>query len=649
MCGIAGVAEVGAAPGVLRDAAGSMARCLAHRGPDAHAVWADEVAGIALGHRRLAVIEPGPGGEQPMVSADGSLVLVYNGELYNYRELRAELAGSGSSFRSDSDTEVVVEALARWGPAALSRMNGMFALAAWGTRRQRLLLARDALGEKPLSYGWLGGRLVFASELRAFRVAGVPRPEVDLEAMSLYLRLGYVPAPWSILRGVRKLPPGTWLEIDPARPGLMPDPQAHWSLDDVIAEGALSRGAGDADDAKVLDRLAALLDDSVRLRLVADVPLGAFLSGGVDSALVVDAMVRQSAGTVRTFTMGFAQSAYDESAEAAAVAAALGTAHTSFRIGEGELLSAVDRLGSMLDEPFADSSVLPTAVLSAHTRAHVTVALSGDGGDELFAGYARHRLAGAVAGLARLPIPLRLAAAAGLDGPFAPILESLGGRRGPLVPSALRERRVAEKARKVGRALRADGVDPYVALQSLWTRPAALLPGVHDAVSDWLAPLAPRSLSGLERTLAIDLCSYLPDDLLAKVDRASMASSLEVRVPLLDPRLVAFAWSLPPRFKVRGGGGKWALRALLRRRLPAALVDRPKTGFGVPLGEWLRGPLHEWAADLLDESALRAGGLQPAPVTAAWQALLRGRGGEEHALWAVLMLQAWRMEWEGGT
>ena len=642
MCGIAGLidrqARLGEADLAVRVSA--MTDALAHRGPDGDGVWTDAAAGIGLGHRRLAIIDLSPLGAQPMESADGRYVATYNGEIYNFAELRAELESAGVAFRGHSDTEVVLEGFARWGiEATIARCQGMFAWAVWDRRTRVLRLIRDRMGVKPLYYAQNGVRLLFASELKALRAVDDWRPTLDHAALSAYARLGYVPAPRTIYREVRKLPAGHILEW---AEGAEPRIYAYWDARAVAAAGR-AEWSKPRDEAETLARLETLLEDCVAKRLVSDVPLGAFLSGGIDSSLVVALMRKR--GPAKTFTIGFDEKGYDEAAHAKAIAAHLGTDHTELYVSPAHALGVVPKLADMYDEPFADSSQIPTFLVSEMTRQHVTVALSGDGGDEFFAGYNRYIWAERLWGtLARVPAPLRrLGAAIAARTPGG-----LAEAAARLLPERHRPARPHEKFAKLAEILRLDGIDAvYHRLVSQWPDPEAIVPGGGAPEGPHFDPtLAAEQPEPVARMQAIDALTYLPDDILVKVDRATMAVGLEGREPLLDHRLYEFAWSLPPEFKLRGGVGKWPLRQILARHVPRELFERPKMGFGVPINPWLRGPLRDWAEELLDERAMKADGLlAPAPIRAAWTQHLSGARDNHYPLWTVLMFQAWRRRW----
>jgi asparagine synthase (glutamine-hydrolysing) len=571
-----------------------------------------------------------------MVSASGRHVIVYNGEVYNAAELRPELEARGIAFRGHSDSEVILEACEAWGVEATARrLIGMFAFALWDRDARKLRLVRDRLGIKPLYWGRSGNTIFFGSQPKSFAAHPEWRPTVDRDALAAYFRYGCVPAPHSIYRGIRQLEPGTIVAIgDDGGSNVA----RYWDGADVAEAGAGARL--ELDDREAVERLESLLADAVRRRLIADVPLGAFLSGGVDSSTVVALMQAASPRPVRTFSIGFGELGFDEAPQAKAVARHLGTDHTELYVDAAAALAVVPRLPEWYDEPFADSSQIPTFLVSELARRHVTVALSGDGGDEVFAGYTRYFLGqGWGRRIGAAPLALRRLAGAAI-GALPPSLWDAVARA---VPERRRPRHAGARASKLAAVLsERDDAGAYRQLVSQWPEPARLVPG--GAEPTLRAAGAARQLDdATERMQLMDLLTYLPNDILTKVDRASMAVGLEARVPLIDHRVVEFAWRLPMRFKLRRGVSKWLLRQVLYRHVPPALIERPKTGFSVPIGAWLKGPLRDWAENLLSPARLKASGvLDPAPVAAAWRDHLAGRRNAEHPLWCVLMFEAWR-------
>jgi asparagine synthase (glutamine-hydrolysing) len=634
VCGFAGVFS--ADPGAGDDLAAHARRMIApivHRGPDDSGVWVDAPAGFAVGFRRLAIIDLSPLGHQPMRSPSGRFVAVFNGEVYNFSQLRHELEPHGFQFRGRSDTEVMLAAFEHWGiHEAVRRFVGMFAVAVWDTERRQLSLFRDRLGKKPLYVYVEPGLVTFGSELKALAAGPSFDRAIDRAALASYLRYLYVPAPRTIFKHAIKLPAAHILTIvDPAR--ALPDPEAYWSLRDVARRGLANPIRSEAD---AVDELQELVADAVRARMCSDVPIGALLSGGIDSSTIVALMQEASSRLIKTYTIGFDESAFDETQHAARVARHIGTDHTEMTIAGSDAQRVIPRLPAIFDEPFADPSQLPTVCVSQLARRHVTVALCGDGGDELFAGYNRYVFGTRVLPrIDRLPRGVRTWLASAVGRLSAESLNRLGPR-------------VGGRIHKVCDLMTADSVDEmYCSLMSAWKQPESLLidraaqPLRHNSTLD---DQAPDNL--LDRMMLADQTTYLPDDLLAKMDRASMAASLEVRAPLLDHRVVEFSWRLPRLLKLRGTTGKWILRQLLYRRVPRVIVDRPKMGFSVPIDRWLRGPLREWAADLLSADALGRGALlEPAPIARAWRDLLDGRRQTGAPLWAVVMFQAWTREW----
>jgi len=644
MCGIVGF--LGSAGPAGQDAVvvRRMADLIRHRGPDDDGVWADAEAGIALAQRRLAIIDLSPAGHQPMISSCKRYVMVFNGEIYNYADIRRKLdAEAAHPWRGHSDTEVLLEAVTRWGlKNALQLCVGMFALALWDRAERTLVLARDRLGEKPLYYGRIGASFAFASELKAFRGHPAWNPEIDRNAVALLMRHNYVPAPYSIYKGFHKLRPGHFLVL--AAGDREPRIEAYWSAREAAARGSAHPFEGSREEA--VTTLEALLKQSIKGQMIADVPLGAFLSGGIDSSAVVAIMQSLSSQPARTFTIGFHQAGYNEAEQAKAVARHLGTDHTELYVTEREAMDVIPGLPEIYCEPFADSSQIPTYLVSKLARRSVTVSLSGDGGDELFSGYTRYAFADEFwRKLARVPRSLRRATAGLATFPSPAFYDRLAGALMPLLPEHRRQGRVGDKVHKVAKLLSMQTAeDVYRHLCSHWTNPADIVIGSREQPTMLTGLDALPALPGnVERMMYVDLLSYLPDDILVKVDRAAMAVSLETRVPLLDHRVVEFAMSLPLAILRADNTTKWPLRQLLYKHVPKELVERPKMGFGVPIDSWLRGGLRDWAEDLLSETRLKADEFfDPAPIRLAWQEHLSGRRNHQYLLWDVLMFQAWR-------
>lgn len=635
MCGISGFFTAGPlGPEAPRDLQ-AMNDSLTHRGPDDADVWHDADAGIALAHRRLSIIDLSPEGRQPMQSPSRRYVTVFNGEIYNFRELQADLIQLGATFRGHSDTEVLLAAIDAWGlDETLRRANGMFAFALWDRHERLLHLARDRIGKKPLYYGWAADAVVFGSELKALLAYARFEPRVDPHSLALFLRYNYVPAPWSMLRDVFKLQPGAVLTLSradvrrgagahvPAR-----DTRRYWDAQ-LVVTSSLHAPLRDGADA-VLERLDALLRDAVKLRMHADVPLGAFLSGGTDSSTTVALMQAQASRPIRTFSIGFHDERHDEAHLARAVAQHLGTDHTELYVTGEDALAVVPKLPSMFDEPFADSSQIPTFLVAQLARQHVTVALSGDGGDELFGGYGRYERAMKVwRWLQRVPNPVKQALAAAL--------RNQAGREG-------RTSKLAQLANE----LRAQSLaDVYRDRVSRWRYPDTVVLGGTEhptPFTDIAQQLAnDRSAHAL---MFLDLITYLPEDILTKVDRATMAVGLEARAPILDYRVIELAFRIPLELKIRDGEQKWILKRVLRRYLPDELVYRPKKGFGAPVAQWLKGPLREWASELLAPARIADQGyFQPGRIEQIWTDFLNGERKWHTHLWNVLMFQAW-IEW----
>ena len=660
MCGFSGFLS----PRWSRDEAASaavladMRNAIRHRGPDSNGQWFDGEHGIGFAHARLAIVELSPAGAQPMHSSSGRFVVIYNGEVYNHMDLRRELetAGRAPNWRGHSDTETLLAGFEAWGTGpTLKRAIGMFAFALWDRQRRELVLARDRIGEKPLYYGWQGSgpnaAFLFGSELKALARHPAFEREIDRDSLAQFMRYSYVAAPRSIYRGIGKLAPGSYLTLSAGE--VEPSIEAYWS-----AEEAVRAGIGDRlelDDEEAVDRLETLLMDAVGKQMMSDVPLGAFLSGGVDSSTIAALMQAQSSQPVRTFSIGFNEPAFNEAEHAKAVARHLGTDHTELYLSSDDALELVPRIASVYDEPFADSSQIPTFLVCQMARRDVTVALSGDAGDELFGGYGRYHSAERFWQRAsRLPQPLQSALGTALKFVPARAWSSFGRAFGRGQWSGNEFSTFGQLVYKGAGLLPARGATSvYVDMGSQWKEPSALVRGGREPASRLIAEHAELNGHPVETMMALDLQTYLPDDILVKVDRAAMAVSLETRVPLLDHRVVEYAWKLPYRLKVRDGETKWALRRLLYRHVPKALIERPKKGFSVPLQDWLRGPLRDWTEDLLDEKRIRGEGyLESAPLRAAWATHLRRDLNLQYPLWNALMFESWLREqasWRPGN
>lgn len=632
MCGITGFWQSKRAQAPPVETLREMTATLAHRGPDDSGIFHDD-CGVGLGFRRLSVIDLSPQGHQPMFSTSGRYAIVFNGEVYNFEEIRAELGSH--PWRGHSDTEVMLAAIERWGlEPAVRRFVGMFAFALWDSQERQLSLVRDRLGIKPLYYGRLGEDFVFASELKAIHRYDQFSGVIDRGALALYMRHNYVPSPHCIYEGLFKLQAGCILTLSSPRDACSPRP--FWSAHEVARQGTGAPFAGS--DVEAIDRLQQLLLEAVRMRMVADVPLGAFLSGGVDSSVIVALMQAQSSRPVKTFTIGFRENEYDEAAHARKVAAHFGTDHTELYLTPQDALNIVPLLPAMYDEPFADSSQIPTYLVSKLARSRVTVSLSGDGGDEVFGGYTRYLHSRAIWKVVRgLPRPARNPSAKMLRG-VARFFANNGRFR------------LGDKAHRLAGYVGAGTQEQvYWWALSHWDDPSRVVVHACEPLTVLDSIRCTAGLRGFEeRMMLTDLVNYLPDDVLTKVDRASMAVSLEARVPLLDHRVVEFAWTLPLALKIRHSVTKWILREVLYKYVPRELIERPKMGFGVPLGNWLRGPLRAWAEELLSESSLRRHGLlEPAVIRSKWTEHISGKRNWQYLLWDVLVFQDWHAKSTG--
>jgi asparagine synthase (glutamine-hydrolysing) len=619
----------------------AMASRIKERGPDSAGTWCDETIGIAMGHRRLAIVDLSEAGHQPMISASGRLVIAYNGEIYNTAELRQELIAQGYRFRGHSDTEVILEACEAWGvKSTCQRLIGMFTFALWDKQERKLFLVRDRLGIKPLYWGFNHGVLFFGSQIKSFIDHPKWNPQLDKSALTAYFRYNYIPAPLSIFEEIYKVLPGTILSIDEKE---QREEIRFWDFQTVAKEGMHSRDKRSTSD--LVSELDTLLRDAVKRRMLAEVPLGAFLSGGIDSSTVVALMQAQNDKPIQTFSIGFHENGYDEAQYAAAVAKHLGTEHHEWYLSAADACEIIPNIPDWCDEPFADVSQIPTFLVSRLARQFVTVSLSGDGGDELFAGYNRYFVGQAYwQRLRLLPSWLRWVGSYGIKRLSPKRWDHLA----QVIPRQIRPRLVGDKAHKFAEILKTSNPNTfYRSLVSHWDNPSDLvLEGAEPDIAPWDNFENMAEGSFLDTMQRMDTLTYLPDDILAKVDRASMAVSLEARVPLLDHRVVEFAWGLPPDVKIREGKGKWLLRQVLNQYIPQKLIERPKMGFGVPIDHWLRGPLREWAEELLSESRLQADGiLNPQPIRQRWQEHLSGKRNWQYSLWGVLMFQTWKERW----
>ncbi len=646
MCGLAGFWDFKAntSKTELLAIGQKMGKAISHRGPDSEGGWCDESLGLSFSHLRLAIVDLSEAGHQPMVSRSGRSVIVYNGEIYNASELRELLSAEGCHFRGHSDTEVILEACERWGvETTCQKLIGMFAFVFWDQKTQQLFLARDRLGIKPLYWGFNQGILFFGSQLKSFKAHPKFKPEIDKEALTSYFRFGYVPTPLSIFKNIQKLSPGSILSVDRTQ-------KTHefrfWDLQNVIIRGKEKQSKTVGNDETLIEELDLLLRDAVKRRMITDVPFGAFLSGGVDSSTVVALMQAQSDRPIKTFTIGFHEADYDEAKHAARVAKHLGTEHHELYLALNEAQTIIPDIPNWCDEPFADASQIPTYLISKLARQHVTVSLSGDGGDELFAGYNRYFVGQTFwQRIKKLPYWLRYLSACSIRQ-FSP---NRWDSIAKIVPNRFRPRLMGDKAHKLADILAVpNGAVFYKNLVSFWEEPAKLVLGGNEPMLyPWnLDAVFKHSSEFVESMQMMDTLTYLPDDILTKVDRASMAVGLEARVPLLDHRVVEFAYSLPMNVKIRNGQGKWLLRQVLNKYVPHHLIDRPKMGFGVPIDHWLRGSLREWAEHLLSLHRLESEGiLNSKPIRQRWSEHLSGRKNWQHSLWSVLMFQAWQERW----
>lgn len=649
MCGFVGFMNALAcqAPDAARYTLFRMSEAIKSRGPDDLGVWHSQDSGLGLAHRRLAIIDLSPAGHQPMMCAFDRFVIAFNGEIYNHLELRRdlELSGKHSSWRGCSDTETLLAGFNAWGVrATVERCIGMFAFAVWDSRERVLVLARDRVGEKPVYYGWQGSgedrTFLFGSDLSSLKVHPAFDKEISRDALCLFVQHNYISSPHSIFKNVCKLPPGHLLVLAEGQD--TPLLECYWSLPENAMSWVAKPYEGGAECA--VNDLELLLKDAIRQQMVADVPLGAFLSGGIDSSTVVALMQAQSGRPVKTFSIGFNEDAYNEAKHASAVAKHLGTDHTELYVTSDQAQDVIPKIPTLYSEPFADSSQIPTYLVSQLARQQVTVSLSGDAGDELFAGYNRYLMTRSIWGkVGRLPKPLR-AITAGLMRSVSPQLwNNLLTPVQPILPGSMRARNIGDKIHKAASVLSVSSIDElYLGLVSHWIPGSIVIGGIQPKTFLNAGSLSLPGLDPIQRMMLIDALTYLPDDILTKVDRASMGVSLECRVPFLDHRIIEFAWRLPQDYKLRDGVGKWALRQVLYRHVPKELIERPKMGFGVPIDTWLRGPLRDWAEALLDERRLlNEGYFEARPIRQKWDEHLSGQRNWQYHLWDILMFQSW--------
>lgn len=652
MCGIAGFIDlrVGTISDNLYDSVTSMAESISHRGPDDSGVWVDTENGVALSHRRLSIVDLSPEGHQPMHSASGRYVIVFNGEIYNFKKIKKELDESGAApyWRGHSDTEVMLAAITQWGlESAVKRFVGMFAFALWDRKDRVLHLVRDRMGEKPLYYGWMGKVFIFASELKALRKHPEWRGEINRDALTLFLRQSYIPAPYSIYKGIYKLRPGTIFTLSEKElkqpDSRLTEPKPYWQINDDDPNPVSEKFAGN--ETQAISLLDDLLRNAIGQQMIADVPLGAFLSGGIDSSTIVAIMQALSTQPVKTFTIGFKEEMYNEAEHAKRVANYLGTEHTELYVSPEDAMSVISKLPTLYDEPFSDVSQIPTFLVSQMTKRYVTVSLSGDGGDELFAGYNRYFQVRQFWSLfGNMPGIMKKLASRGFLSLSPAQWDSLFNKLRAFVPKSLDARNPGEKIHKLANVMVSKSpAELYLKLASHWYNSSDIVINasrpqtISDDIQAW-----DRFTDYTECMMYMDMLTYLPDDILVKVDRASMGVSLEARAPFLDHRIVEFAWKIPLSMKIRNGQGKWLLRQVLDKYVPKELIDRPKMGFAVPIDTWLRGPLKAWAEELLDERRLREEGFfHPEQIRQKWKEHLAGHMNWQYYIWDVLMFQSW--------
>lgn len=646
MCGIAGFLQ----PQSFSSASGTtilkqMANTIIHRGPDDQGFWLDNEKGIALAHQRLSILDLSPSGNQPMISRSGRYAIVFNGEIYNHLDVRSKLVGLNIDWRGHSDTETLLAAFEHWGiKSTIEKCVGMFAFAVWDKKTNNLILARDRMGEKPIYFGWQGmgnnSCFIFGSELKALKAHPSFSGEVNQEALNYFTTYGYIPAPYSIFTGIKKLEPGHLLTVSASEKE--PQITAYWSFEKVALGG--NSNPTKLDERSAIDTLESFLMSAVKQQMIADVPVGAFLSGGIDSSTVVSLMQAQSTDPIKTFSIGFNEKHYDEAAAAKEVASFLGTDHTELYVTPQDALDLIPNLPHLYCEPFADSSQIPTLLISSLAKQKVKVSLSGDGGDEIFGGYNRHIFTNKLwSKISRLPSGMRQLLANLIFSAPPQTINRVYERLEFFIPNSLLSKNLGEKMHKVARILPSQNIEElYFGLTSSGFPEDTLDYNLHfkDEISTILSSLP--QLSNAEKMMALDSILYLPNDILVKLDRAAMSQSLETRAPFLDHRVVEFAWKIPQSMKIKNNTSKWILRKILHKRIPEKMVNRPKMGFGVPIDGWLRGPLKEWAVDLLDKSRLKNDGFFDADIVQnKWMEHLSGKRNSHHQLWNILMFQAW--------
>lgn len=650
MCGITGFFEIvrrmnsNDAHSIISN----MTDRLIHRGPNDKGIWVDTETGLALGHRRLSILDLSREGHQPKFSACGRYIVVYNGEIYNFLELRTELESLGHSFYGNSDTEVLLASFTEWGvEASLKKFNGMFSFGLWDLKERILYLARDRFGKKPLYYGQSQNSFMFASELKALHCHPDFVAKIDMQALSLYLRYAYIPTPYCIYSGFSKLVPGTYITVNLSKKNEIniSPPISYWNPIERAIQCKNNSFGGTEQEA--METMEELLMDSVRIRMISDVPLGVFLSGGVDSSLVTALMQAQSQDPIKTFSIGFHEQAYNEAQDAKRVANHLGTDHTELYVTDKEAMTVIERLPELYDEPFADSSQIPTFLVSQMSQKHVTVVLSGDGGDEIFGGYNRHIWIPKITHiLEKIPFTARRLIAKGLNSTSPLRWKRLLDKLNILLPDFLKHRNQGEKIQKISQALSLKNEELlYLEMVTHWHPNEIFLNIMEEPYTLPADPSAWPALNNLSQTIMLlDAITYLTDDILVKVDRASMSNSLEVRCPILDSRVIEYSWRLPLSFKINNGRSKWLLRNILYKYVPSEIIERPKMGFGIPVDEWLRGPLREWAEELLSENKLKQSGLfSPHPIRKKWNEHIGNQRNHQHLLWAILMFQMWNV------